>query len=711
LTIDPPVVISKDATTTSSFLDAFDGIILSPGPGSPQEQPPLSHDAILRMPHKPLLGVCLGHQLLALAYGARVDCAPQPIHGQDHWIATTTVVQQQKELELTNTHLQHSPTHNNNNTNRPSTTDTHTTLSSSRSPLPLYPSLFQDLPSTFRVVRYHSLCAYQIPTENLVVTACSQPDHVIQAIQHVQYPHYGVQFHPESIGTQWGMELLTNFVKIVDQHKHRPSKPTTITTTEKLSSASTYQQTTWGVTTPTTKSKADSIESRTIPSSSTLPRFRVMMYRLVSKTTKSDVMVQPEQVFARYYAHQRYSMWLDSSSYPSRGELDILAAPIRPNDILEYHQGLDKKDILTLLQEELSGHKYNHSPRTSTIGWIKTIPSCPRQKQLGQSPLDDNLVEWIDESSPASSTIQGKVPPFHYRGGYLGFLGYEIRHDTQRFLHPQQPKHQQQPQNDDPTSTPTDEKPTKVPTAAFFLARQSMVYHHPTESWYLIGLVEDDTDIDDNLDWMNSVIQDFATWTDTIEESNEKAKGIAPSKRNSRGVPLQFIPNRTKQTYQQDIADCHEYIHKGDSYELCLTNQLEVQVEKSTTQQPRPIFDLYKRLRCRNPAPYSAYFRWNVASEKNNDDGKRIDVLHSSSLVICSSSPERTHQGDLRSCTPPKWYQSYRCRSKGRRKEGSIVGVVTQKSCREPHDCRFATQRLESCMSGWVGPCSQTHGY
>ena len=187
LTTEPPIVVAKDAIDSaslfddenggSSFFDQFDGIVLSPGPGTPQEQPPLSHLAISKNPDVPILGVCLGHQLMSLAYGGSVDRAPVPIHGQDH-----RIVQQGPVLAT-----------------------------------PRYPSLFRDLPSSFRVVRYHSLCAYDLP-KDLTVTVKSLDD-VVQGIQHVTHPHYGVQFHPESIGTENGMALIENFVQVVQQRK------------------------------------------------------------------------------------------------------------------------------------------------------------------------------------------------------------------------------------------------------------------------------------------------------------------------------------------------------------------------------------------------------------------------------------------------------------------------------------------------------------
>jgi para-aminobenzoate synthetase len=599
LTVEPPVVVAKDVfenadgSNLPEFFERFDGIVLSPGPGTPHEQPSLSHRAISDNPNKPLLGVCLGHQLMALAYGAKVDRAPMPIHGQDHWI-----VQQQG---VGNNSLSLNVTDKNNDA---------TSLQ--------YPSLFENLPNSFRVVRYHSLCAYDLPQDqNLIVTAKSS-DNVIQAMQHASNPHYGVQFHPESIGTQFGMGLLENFVKVVqertDEQKYQGPASFKTVSLESLMEAK-----------ANLLPRQSAGEQGSSPSAQeTRPsRFQVIMHRVPT----SNVMIQPLHVFERYYARESHSVWLDSSSFPSRGELDILAAPTRKDDILEYHQGKDDTDVLTVLENELFGPDKQYGP-TTMIGWVKST----NNNQL----LDSSLLEWIDETSAESASTQVELPPFHYRGGFLGFLGYEVRHDTLRFL-----RQQEGGQVANLKEAASNEQKNKAevksttPTAAFFLARQSMVFHHPSQSWYLIGigLAEDDQDYDETFEWMNCVIEDFKNWTLHKETENNS---ITTTGKKSDTVPLKFIPNRPKNVYEKDIESCHEYIRQGESYELCLTNQLETRVATSK----RSSFDLYKGLRNSNPAPYSSYFRWNVQSNRESET-EWSDVPNISSLILCSSSPER----------------------------------------------------------------------
>ncbi|KAL3911123.1 MAG: hypothetical protein SGILL_007407, partial [Bacillariaceae sp.] len=616
LTVEPPVVVAKDIFESSTnddkddlqdFFDAFDGIVLSPGPGTPHEQPSLSHRAISDNPDKPLLGVCLGHQLMALAYGAKVDRAPTPIHGQDHWI-----VQENRAASCSNP--QNSSFSMNATVNNDAAAES---IVQSQ-----HPSLFDDLPNSFRVVRYHSLCAYDLPQDDSLIVTAKSNDNVIQAMQHSNNPHYGLQFHPESIGTQFGMGLLENFLQVVQQHNEEEKDMEKLPSSFKtLSLDKILEKIDRPPDPPQQQSNSKQRQEPTMAEPTKPQRFRVMIQRMQSSS------IQPLQVFERYYARESHSVWLDSSSYPSRGELDILAAPTRPEDILEYHRDTSDTDILTMLEDELFGYsdvngEHQYGP-SKTIGWINSTS--------GKQALDSAFLEWIDETTAESATLEVDRPPFHYRGGFLGFLGYEVRHETQRYLRELEGGRVKEIV---PTRQEDGTKENGTPTAAFFLARQSLVFHHPTESWYLVGLVEEEKDVGDNVNWMNSVIDDFNQWEANDVLRNQPASDDCFAE--SGALNLEFVPNRPQEVYGKDIERCHEFIRQGESYELCLTNQLETCVKDSK----RSAFGLYKDLRKGNPAPYSAYLRWNVQSRRESETAWS-DIPNPSSLIICSSSPER----------------------------------------------------------------------
>jgi anthranilate synthase component 2 len=143
-----------------------DRIIISPGPCTPKEAG-ISVEVIRRLgPEIPLLGVCLGHQCLGEAFGGRVVRAPELMHGK-----TSAVFHEGK-------------------------------------------GVFVGLPNPFEAIRYHSLmvAADSLPDE-LEVTAWTASG-IVMGLRHRRYPIEGVQFHPESIMTAVGKDLLRNFLSL-----------------------------------------------------------------------------------------------------------------------------------------------------------------------------------------------------------------------------------------------------------------------------------------------------------------------------------------------------------------------------------------------------------------------------------------------------------------------------------------------------------------
>lgn len=141
-------------------------IILSPGPGRPEDAGVII-DVVKKLGSEiPILGVCLGHQAICAAFGATVTYAKQLMHGK------------QSDAELN--------------------TDT---------------LLFKNCPETAPVARYHSLAADEKTMPDCLMVTAKTADGEIMAVQHKEYKIYGVQFHPESIMTPDGKQMLTNFIK------------------------------------------------------------------------------------------------------------------------------------------------------------------------------------------------------------------------------------------------------------------------------------------------------------------------------------------------------------------------------------------------------------------------------------------------------------------------------------------------------------------
>ena len=166
-----PVVVRNDVPFTSIDLAAFDNVVISPGPGHPTVSADFGISAqLIAETELPLLGVCLGHQGICAASGARVVRAPRPMHGRLSQIRHAGV------------------------------------------------GIFAGLPSPLPVVRYHSLVVddRDLPPE-LEVLARSK-DGAVMAVRHRTRPLWGVQFHPESIAAVHGAELLANFGALTRGH-------------------------------------------------------------------------------------------------------------------------------------------------------------------------------------------------------------------------------------------------------------------------------------------------------------------------------------------------------------------------------------------------------------------------------------------------------------------------------------------------------------
>lgn len=162
-----PYVVRNDRLSPTEAADlGFDRLLISPGPGVPEDAGYSVEFIKTYGAMVPTLGVCLGHQAVAVAYGGKVDLAPEPRHGK-----TSTI------------------THDGR-------------------------GIFAGVDNPFIATRYHSLAAVMLPDE---LEACAwSEDAVIQGIRHRSLPVWGVQFHPESVMTTEGKKLLANFLRSSD---------------------------------------------------------------------------------------------------------------------------------------------------------------------------------------------------------------------------------------------------------------------------------------------------------------------------------------------------------------------------------------------------------------------------------------------------------------------------------------------------------------
>jgi len=157
-------VVRNDAVTAQEA-SKFDGVLISPGPGTP-EKAGISVEMIKYCAQHsiPLFGVCLGHQAIGVAFGATVSRAPELLHGK------TSLVYHQQEGVLV------------------------------------------DIPSPFTATRYHSLCVEKDSVPNTLHITGSTDSGLVMSMEHTTLPIQGVQFHPESVLTEHGHQMLANWL-------------------------------------------------------------------------------------------------------------------------------------------------------------------------------------------------------------------------------------------------------------------------------------------------------------------------------------------------------------------------------------------------------------------------------------------------------------------------------------------------------------------
>lgn len=167
---DPYVIRNDELTVDAALALNPAGAVLSPGPCTPDEAG-ICVEFVQRAPlDLPILGVCLGHQSIGKAEGGKIETAMDIRHGK-----------------LSAVHHKGG-------------------------------KLFEGIPKTFEVVRYHSLAIAPPTLPDTLIATAHTDDGEIMAVEHKIRPVFGVQFHPESIKTEFGHKLLANFMSAVNQH-------------------------------------------------------------------------------------------------------------------------------------------------------------------------------------------------------------------------------------------------------------------------------------------------------------------------------------------------------------------------------------------------------------------------------------------------------------------------------------------------------------
>ncbi|MEU1090731.1 aminodeoxychorismate synthase component I [Streptomyces sp. NPDC005892] len=316
---EPEVVVNDDPRWNLRYVAEFDNVVLSPGPGSPTRAADFGIcQQVLEEGSLPILGVCLGHQGLAALYGARVHRAPEPCHGRVSPVLHTGT------------------------------------------------DLFEGLPSPFRAVRYHSLAVDRLPSE-LEATAWT-PDGVLMGVRHRERPLWGVQFHPESIGGEYGHQLLDNFRRLTRQR---------------------------GSGRPVPRAAAAPGEAGPRPSAVRRASDEAPPRRLRVLTRSTETRWEDELAFDRIFRQGEHAYWLDSSRPDSgRARFSLMGDAGGP--------------LARIARADVTSGTVTVRSATST------------------EVVTSGFFEWLDRDL---ASIRTEIPelPFDFALGWVGYLGYELK--------------------------------------------------------------------------------------------------------------------------------------------------------------------------------------------------------------------------------------------------------------------------------------------
>ncbi|KAG0368321.1 Protein phosphatase PP2A regulatory subunit B [Gamsiella multidivaricata] len=678
--LENTVVIHNDQFTWLQFekeiLPHFDQVILSPGPGRPERAQDFGIcTQILQTKHIPVFGVCLGHQGIGWAHGAKVTYGPEPVHGQ---IA----------------HIKHDNT-----------------------------GLFQAIPQEFEAVRYHSLViqeqdlpddlvpsawCYSFPLisannmdgENVVTIINADRtlgSRSIMGIRHRTLPHHGVQFHPESICTQYGKQMMGNFFRISREFYAGKREDTAM------------QQLPDHIRALSVIPARPTITHST-PKSCHGPKNSLSPYSLLIQALDVTIFPEPEAVFSSLFLtgprSKAASWWLDSARQPhpmsrfsfmggvetrrchgqsSRGQCVPGAAQAviqystlhKEIHIRRYRTQSDESDIKRI---KLDGADIKDTAVRTFWDWTSHI----------MAEFDRRRVETV-VIGPDGQQKDFEEVPFDFFAGMVGYFGYEMKRESLEGYHT--PEGQQcgcTGHAGDGRSCACD--CLRQPDASLILATQAVVFDHVERRIYVLGIINNNpgkqhVDIGGPIGFLDRKtcqdwIQDVSRSIVHLAHSEPSAGGIrrrsvpagVPSngvnrepylvkerhrRQSSAGLMSPFRVDVSEKDYLRAIQDSLNYIHEGESYELCLTTQFRAKLPLYHHQQESqdadtdlfegdPAYDLYKILRKLNPAPFSAYLSISTAvknrsglSQDHRDDASSEANEIVGKLVVLSSSPER----------------------------------------------------------------------
>ncbi|CAM8987914.1 unnamed protein product [Rhodiola kirilowii] len=573
----PPVVIRNDEWSLDELLyhiyeeKAFDNIVISPGPGSPTCPADIGIclRLLLECQDIPILGVCLGHQALAYVHGGHIVHAPEPVHGR------------LSEIE--------------------------------HSGCPLFNDVPSGRNSTFKVVRYHSLVidAKSLPkdiipiawtsttethpfiessssvvissvngstksrhphvndfpamhtTENSLSTInADEQRKIIMGIMHSTSPHYGLQFHPESVATYHGRQIFKNFRDITLDYWRKAQSPYPNWEID-------YEQVFHG-----NPNFREVLGRNDLANSANEWNYRVAnslgsmsMHPRITKSLKlrwrklNNLLSKvggTKSIFCELFGTDKSTntFWLDSSSVEKkRARFSFMGG-----------QGGSLWKQLSYRLTDDSTKSGGHLLIEDAVGSTSNIY------------LQDGFFDFLNNELQSFQYDEKDYEglPFEFHGGYVGYIGYNLKLEC---------------------GVASNCHKSETPDACFFFADKLVVVDHYHDDVYILSIDESSSS---NTSWLDDIERKLLC----LEATAETDKKQSPRLTTLSPIEAGFIAEKSRDQYTKDVDCCMKYITDGESYELCYTTQLKKHLGNID------MLRLYLNLRERNPSPYAAWLNF-----------------------------------------------------------------------------------------------------
>ncbi|KAJ2716048.1 hypothetical protein H4R19_000864 [Coemansia spiralis] len=536
------------AAVRDCILPHVDCVVISPGPGSPERAADFGvcSELIRTTENRPLLGVCLGHQGIAHEFGAKIVRCAAPVHGQ---ISPVEVYRDESGR----------------------------------------PGLLDGIGSGFRAVRYHSLAVSddEFPHGELQILArATGAIHAfsdgsrgqvatseIMALRHRTRPLFGVQFHPESICSEQGARIMANFISTA--HARAPCIPSDVAAMSVLA-----------------------LDDRVWRGPATAPQQKQPRFTLVHESVDLDLPgMAPAELGDRLqvllHGGDPMPLWLDSAKSDTRdGALSVMASGC---DMLAVRYRLAGRHVSVARHSVTADGTCVAEPV-----YAAQLPAADRQGNpvsfwtWMQGIYDQTLV------APA-----GGAGDLRFQCGWIGYFGYEMKDECFGMAAPQQQHPYLDPEHRLPDAQLTFVDRCVVldlgcsPPRATALA---LVAGPPggqlsAEHGWLAGLGFSNRQL--AAAWTQEQVGRIRAWAAAAPDMR------LPSPPDAKALRLRPVLSRGE--YLEAIAQAKQQIERGESYEICLTNQFRATLDSSraiaTAQQMR---QRYMAMRRSSPAPYGA---------------------------------------------------------------------------------------------------------